>query len=106
VTIALGVTRALFLLDANDSVEAVVAVFGCTTLGAGNEVAVDHLFFTTLLVSPVPLFVPSGEEAGEPGITPVGVDDDRSLLRRGVASAPVVLSVFSVEFSVLAPDDV
>ena len=104
-TIALGVTRALFLLDANDSVEAVVAVRGCTTLGAGNEVAVDHLFFTTLLVSPVPLFVPSGEEAGEPGITPVGLDD-RSLLRRGVASAPVVLSVFSVEFSVLAPDDV
>jgi hypothetical protein len=105
VTIALGVTRELRAVDTDDNLE-VLAVCGTTSLGVGSEVAVDGVLTTTSLVAPVPLFVPAGEEAGELGIKPVRLDDDRSLLGRGVASAPVVLRVLCVGFWVLAPDDV
>ena len=106
VTVALGVTRALCAVDTDDSVEAVVAVCGTATLGVGSEVAVDGVFTTTSVVAPVPLFVPAGRDAGDRGITPIGLDDDRALLGRGVASAPVVSPVLCVEFWVLASDDV
>jgi hypothetical protein len=68
VTIALGASGELCAVDIDDSVEAVVAVCGTTTLGVGSEVAVDGAFTATSLVAPEPLFVPAGEEAGELGL--------------------------------------
>jgi hypothetical protein len=106
VTIRLGVRRELCAVDTDDSVEVVVAACVTATLEVGSEVAVDRVFATTLLVAPVALFVPAGEESGELGATWVGLDDDRSLLRCCVAATPVVLPVLCVESSVLASDDV
>jgi hypothetical protein len=97
VTITLGVPTELCAVDTDDSVEAVVVPCGTTTFGVGSEVAVDRVFTTTLLVAAVPLFVPVVEGPGGLVITPVGRNDDRSLLRGGVASAPVVLPVLCVE---------
>jgi hypothetical protein len=106
VTSAFGVPRERCAVDTDASVEAVVAACGTATLGVGNEVAVDRVFITTLLVAPVPLFVPAGEESGELGITPAGLDDDRSLLCGGVGATPVVSPVLWAESWVLASDDV
>src|SRR5215208_3180792 len=61
VTIAVG--WELCAVNADDSVDAVVAVSGATTLGLGIEASTGGVFISTSLVAvaPVPSPVPAGE---------------------------------------------
>jgi hypothetical protein len=98
------------VLWALDSVEAVAAVAGTTTLGVEGEAFVGGVL-TTWLAATVPLSV-AAEEADEFAVTPVDVDDDRpdsDVLCLGVTSEPVVWPVVVRigvgAASALAPDD-